>query len=405
MTDVQKKLFELLTDLDDICKRRHIDYYLCAETAHGAFVKKAFHEDCCEASVAMTPENARKFIAAVKAEKRADRIVDSMYSNKNYPDFTLRFGDPNTLMMRLPYKAVGPIPCIGVTVHMIRCKPRRLGKLYTLTKYFWKACLTPVSVHSRAIVRVAAAVCHGIKTVLGGTNVSRLLFKLWCSLFSANRKAKKISVGDGKFSFSADLLAEKEDLELEGGTFTTFGYIDEYFKAAYGSSFKDKTPKYTKASSSLLASVCVPYGKYLAYAQAQGLDFEKIARNKRKFDAQQKKVSAYNKVIDKYYAIVDRTDKRFAMYEMYMPIKDQLLQLYREERFEELNELLHPYRSALWSCYKKGLGLCFDKEIFELTMDLLRREGSYTYARKLRAKVPEQHWAPMVITDYKGEPV
>ena len=38
-------------------------------------------------------------------------------------------------------------------------------------------------------------------------------------------------------------------------------------------------------------------------------------------------------------------------------------------------------------------------------MDVLLLEGSKTYVRKLRAMVPESHWEPMVITDYKGEPI
>ena len=62
-----------------------------------------------------------------------------------------------------------------------------------------------------------------------------------------------------------------------------------------------------------------------------------------------------------------------------------------------------PYRSALWTFYKKGLGLCFDKEIFELTMEILRMEGSYSYVQKLREMVPAQHWEPMKVTDYKGQ--
>ena len=40
MTDIQKKLMELLIEIDDICKREKIKYYLCDETAHGAVVEQ-----------------------------------------------------------------------------------------------------------------------------------------------------------------------------------------------------------------------------------------------------------------------------------------------------------------------------------------------------------------------------
>ena len=130
-----------------------------------------------------------------------------------------------------------------------------------------------------------------------------------------------------------------------------------------------------------------------------------IQKKKLRLDMIQAKVSYYNNKINAYYAVVDRTQRRYAMHQMYMPMKEHLLELHRTQQWEELNELLKPYRSALWACYKKGLGLCFDKDIFEMTMEILLREGSKTYVRKLRAMVPESHWEPMVITDYKGEPI
>lgn len=404
MTDVQEKLLELLIDLDDICQRNNIKYYLCSETVLGAFTKKAFLSSCCEANVAMTPDHALKFIHAVKAENRSDRITDSMYSNKNYPDFTVRFGNPNTLMMKLPYQEAGTLPCIAVTIHMIRYKPRHFKKLYKYTKAFWTGCTKPTYMVTNPTKRFVSAVCHGIKNVFGGTHFSRWLFKRWCSMFTSNRKSSKISICAGKYTYEPELLVADEKVELEGKMLNTFGYVDAYIKAKYGSNYKKAAPKYLKASSSLLVSTQTPYQAFLNRAAERNVDFRAIHLNKIDYTARQKKVKKYNAIINTYYAIVDRTDRRFAMYEMYMPIKDQLVQLHDEERYAELNELLKPYRGALWDCYKKGLGLCFDKDIFEMTMDILEREGSYTYVKKLRARVPAHHWEPMTITNYKGEP-
>ena len=406
MTDLQKKLLELLTDLDAVCRRENIPYFLCGETAHAAFVSKHFHPDCCQASVAMTPKNALKFIAAVKKENRSDRITDSMYTNKGYPDFTIRYGDPNTLMLQLPYSIPSSLPCIGVTIHMICCKPKGFAaKLYPYTKLFWKACNRPASIMSRPAARLAVRLCHGIRGIFGGKYFSRWLFKRWCAMLSADKKSKKISIGTGKYSFPAELLAEEDALELEGKHFASFAYIDTYLKTAYGSDFRQKMPNYLKPSASLLISCHLTYQKYLERAKERKVDFAAISRNKAKYDALQSKVSKYNKKINKYYAIVDRTDKRFSMYEMYMPQKAQLLQMYRDGRYDELKTLLQPYYDALEDCYRKKLGLCFDKEVFDLAMELLLQEDRYTYVHKLRALVPRQHWEPMVITNYKGEPV
>lgn len=405
MIDVQEKLLELLKDLDAICKREGIWYSLCGETALAAVTQQEFYPDCCEASVAMTTDDAMKFIAAVKKENRADRIADSMLSNRGYPDFTVRYGDPNTVMMQLPYQSVSAIPCIGVTIHMIRYKPAVRKRVYRYTSAFWKACHKNPAAYPKTVMRMAITACHVVKKIFGEANIARMLFKGWCSLFAANKKkAKKISIGPGKFVFDADVMKYKDTVVLEGVEFPIFGLIDNYLKKAFNSSsIKTAKPKYLRPSASLLVSTHVSYQKYLERAKEMGVDFKAVNRNQQKLDKLKKQVSADNKKIEKYYAIVARTEKRFALYEQYMPMKKLLLKLHEEQRYEELNELLHPYRSALWTFYKKGLGLCFDKEIFELTMEILRMEGSYSYVQKLREMVPAQHWEPMKVTDYKGQ--
>ena len=54
MTDVQQKLLTLLTELDAICQREGIPYYLCKETALAAYRNEGFFPSCYEAEFAMT---------------------------------------------------------------------------------------------------------------------------------------------------------------------------------------------------------------------------------------------------------------------------------------------------------------------------------------------------------------
>lgn len=403
MTDIQQKLLTLLTDLDAICQREGIRYYLCKETALGAHRNGEFFPSCCEANIAMTAEDAVRLIKAVAKEGRSDRTLDSMWSNKNYPDFTLRYGDAGTLMMALPYNEASILPTVAVTVHMIRYKSKYSSKIYHYTKSLWKLCVKPTVTVAGFTRRAAVLLCHGARNVLGGKYFSRALFKLWVSIHSKKNK-KDISICSGSYKYANDLIKKQGTVTLEGCAFTTFADVENYLFTAYGENYETCKPKYLKPSSSLLVSANVSYQEYIRRSKEQ-IDYKEIQKKKMKMDLIQAKVSYYNSKINGYYAVVDRTQRRFAMHEMYMPMKDKLIELHRTEQWEELNELLKPYRSALWACYKKKLGLCFDKEIFDITMDVLLLEGSKSYVRKLRAMVPESHWAPMVITDYKGEPI
>ncbi len=404
MRDVQEKLLELLTDIDGICKRENIKYYLCEETAHGAIMEHSMYDKCYQANIAMTTDDVRKFMKVVKNENRADRVVDSMMSNKDYPEFTVRYGDPNTMVLELPYTEKGKIPCIAVTIHMIRFKPRRMKKYYRFSSAFWKVCHKEVGAYADFYKKAIVFGCHVVKKVFGEAMLSRWLFKSWCSVFSENKKAKKVAVGTGKFVFDAEMLEDDTTIMMNGQEFPVFTELDTYLNKKYAcTNFRKMKPKFPVLSDKVLVSCHVPYDKYLEKAKEMGVDFDAITRDRLTCSRLEQQVSKDNKKINQYYAIVDRTEKRFAMYERYMPMKKLLKKLYEEERYEELNELLKPYRSALWACYKKGLGLCFDKEIFELTMEILKREGSYTYVKKLRKMVPESHWEPLVVTDYKGD--
>ena len=404
MIDVQEKLIELLLEIDGICKEKQLKYYLCEESALSGYSKGGFLPSCCQLSIAMTTDDVMKFIKAVKAEGRRDREIDSIVGNRYYPDFTIRYGAANSLALKLPYNSRGMTPNIAVTIHMIRHKHKNRFRRFKLVRSFWKACYKPLKKVNHPVKKAAVAACHLIRKIVGEKRLNGMIFNSWCRSCRPYDGAKKISIAAGKFIFPAGLIKGDARMEFEGYEFPVFDHVETYLKKRYGASYQKYTPKYVKKTSSLLTSVNVPYKKYMERLE-DVVDYNQIPALTKKYDKIQAKVKAYNDKINGYYAIVDRTEKRFAMYEKYMPMKDQLVELYQAEKYEELNELLKPYRSALWWCYKKKLGLCFDKDIFDMTMKILEMEGSTSYAAKCRKLVPEQHWEPIVITDHKGDAI
>lgn len=403
MNDIQHKLFDLLRDLDGICSREGIRYYLCEETALAAYVKGGFFNSCLQASVAMAPKDVLRFIEAVSKEKRPDRITDSMFSNNKYPDFTVRYGDPNSLMLKLPLHETPEKPMVAVTIHMIRYQPKRLVGIGNYIKKFWKACCKPAATVGGTLHHTAVAICNGIQHI-GGTAFSRMLFKLWATMHQNRKGVKRSAINSDLFHYSSKLSASESKICFEGKEFSTFANLPAYLEETYGENYKTKTPSYIIPAPNLLISANISWETYQKRLHEE-MDVAALELQQEVYNKLQRKVSVYNRKIDHYYAVVARTEKRFAMYEKYMPMKEQLLQLDKEGRYDELNDLLKPYRSALRACYKKKLGLCFDKDIFEITMKLLQKEGRTAYAAKLRALVPEEHWKPMVITNHKGEPV
>lgn len=400
MTDIQTKLMELLVEIGDICRRENIRFFLAESTALGAFKNGGFLKGDVDATIAMTADNAQKFMRAVKKEKRADRVLDSMVSNRRYPDFTLRYDNKNTLRLKLPMEKITEAPHIGVQIRILQ--PKSMGRLVRYSKTFWKLSNRP----ARAIAKgwqKNALIAGRVFRAVGGTLLSGLLFTFWAA--KAKKLSKKLVVDGACYAVPKTMLEGKATLSFEGVEFPVFCDMPAYLESLYGENYMLDSSRAVKGDASLLLSTRVSAEDYLKRMQAT-MDVKAMEETKRTCDDLQSKVGAYNKHINGYYAIVDRTEKRFRLYQQYMPMKQQLLDLEKAEDYQELNRLLEDYRSALYACYKKKLGLCFDKDIFELTMRLLSREsGNGEYVKKLRAMVPAAHWEPMTITDYKGDPI
>lgn len=75
MTDLQKGLLSLLKEIDAICQKYGIEYYLGGGTFIGAVRHGCFLPWDDDADIHMSRENSDKFIAAVEKENLADRSI------------------------------------------------------------------------------------------------------------------------------------------------------------------------------------------------------------------------------------------------------------------------------------------------------------------------------------------
>jgi hypothetical protein len=293
----------------------------------------------------MTPQDARRFAAAVKKANRPDRATDSMLTNKHYPNFTMLYSDPNTMMIRLPLHKEAKKPCVGVTIQMIRYQPKRFGAIGNYIAKFWKVCCKPAATVGGTFRHTVVAICNGMQRIFG-TLLSGTLARLWGAMYGAGNHTKRISICSDAFQYPVSLVSSTSKVCFEGREFTTFAAVEQYLTIRYGEQYSAKTPQFTTASPTLLASAHVSYDAYVQRLNKE-MDMEAVNQIQDEYNKLQKTVSSYNRKIERYYAIVARTEKRFAMYEQYMPMKEELLKLEKEGRYEELNQLLKPYRSAL----------------------------------------------------------
>jgi len=95
--ELQKKLLELLCEIDEICKKHDISYCLFAGTALGADRHKGFIPWDDDADIIMTLENYEKFLKVAPAELKDNRALNSLEGDvEKYPFTYARYVDIGT---------------------------------------------------------------------------------------------------------------------------------------------------------------------------------------------------------------------------------------------------------------------------------------------------------------------
>ena len=96
MTETQKKLYILLKEIDDICRKNNITYYLAGGTALGALRHKGYIPWDDDADILMTRDHYYKFLEAVKNNLPDNRCVECQEFNRNYHNNFARYIDLNS---------------------------------------------------------------------------------------------------------------------------------------------------------------------------------------------------------------------------------------------------------------------------------------------------------------------
>lgn len=96
MTEIQGRILLLLSEIDEICRKYNIEYYLEGGSVLGAIRHGGFLPWDDDADLAMTRKNWEKFRLAMEKESPPQRVLESPEDNPEYPTVTMRYVDTST---------------------------------------------------------------------------------------------------------------------------------------------------------------------------------------------------------------------------------------------------------------------------------------------------------------------
>lgn len=94
--DVQKKMLEILVEVDRVCKKHNIKYVLDSGTLLGAIRHKGFIPWDDDIDIAMLREDYEKFCKIANLELQAPYFFENMHTSKNFPNIFGKCYDTST---------------------------------------------------------------------------------------------------------------------------------------------------------------------------------------------------------------------------------------------------------------------------------------------------------------------
>ena len=120
MNKKQKVILSLLQEIDEICRRNKIEYYLSPRLTLCAVEGHPFPQNPMFGVVLMKTVDMERFRLAVDEDPREKRALESMKSHKWFSGFYLRYTNTDTLCLNLDNTRDYAFPGIGVNIFPLR---------------------------------------------------------------------------------------------------------------------------------------------------------------------------------------------------------------------------------------------------------------------------------------------
>lgn len=290
MDQLQAKLYKLLEEIDDICKRNGVVYYLAGGTALGAIRGGGFLPWDDDIDLYITRNNWEKLVEVMKTETPENRIFVCNENTDLYWNPVGRYVDKDTTVMMksqlLCGKACGQLIEFFIMDPMpmgdeAKWEHRRLVKTYT-------ELLSPYFVVNRNILTENTDFdfrfynrCYRRSRIFGREKVLGELLEKITAVEEKDSDCYCMRWGMRTLMYGKDLLAEPRMERFENAMFPVPAKQEEVARIAYGDSWMYVPEGTGKVVHGLNKDLMTPFQTYVDLYMPL-LNKEKLIKNYRK---------------------------------------------------------------------------------------------------------------------------
>lgn len=359
--------FNILSRLQDVCEREGIRLWLADAAALSAFREGRLK--FTDINVFAFAKDAVQLEKALRANSDDAFGVESMVTNRTYPRYEIRAFDPSTIDCDTNDFFNIDNNCMHVTVQLL--SPAGTGK--SLTGKFMRKAEKKLLTPDKLFVRMSTgAATHDRKLKAAG------------------------------YEFGTEVFSESKQITLYGKAFRIPADYKSFFAAQFGPGWEyyEITEKESNDDHFFSADFCwTEWKKRVSADDIKG--YGKLFKEYRSESAEFRKI---HKEIEKCYYVSDQAADKINFYRDLCFREEDLKSMLDEGRFGELESELRPYLCALKKHYDRGLDLYVDDELTDIVTAFLEHMDMDAFAGGIAELIPDEK-RPVLLTDYKGEPL
>lgn len=232
LREAQLKMLDLLIELDKICKKNNINYWIDGGTFLGAVRHKGFIPWDDDVDVCMLKEDYEKFLIIAKKELSEERFLQTKETDKETTSPYIKIRDRNSIIIEKNQNENEKFhQGIFLDVFLMESYNRKIRKIY---KLLYKVKESKVQKNSKSILK-------NILLKLGINTLASKVLKIFL------QKTNNKSIIGYKYWFSNvycyEYIYPLSEIEFEGYKFSCPNNADAYLKAIYGDTYMQLPPE------------------------------------------------------------------------------------------------------------------------------------------------------------------
>lgn len=382
MNREQQEVLTLLKEIDAICRKNQITYFLSPRLTWSAVTGKPLPSNVLTGSVFMKLPDMERFRKAAEENLPEGRALESMKNNKRFPGLFLRYENKNTLCFRLYEGRNFQYPGIGVDIVPLRAKnpsakvrkwDQRLEtgwiQICDSAKYeidFYKficGCgmrLLSIAGRERLARRIYDRLCRNQNTDNGKT------YFLWRSRTSL-------------YTFPASIFVEAKEVMLEGTPFFAPADEKQYLSIMYGPKYASGNIGDIAPSMSVMVSTQVGCGEFLKEAGS----LRKLVKARRRMFLMENYINQKKEYFEWCWDYAKACASRKELEILYLKRKDYIRNLWDNRDLVCLDKVFRRFGKMMKQCLERNEIFEPDSEILNIYLEYLKATGNMKFLKKI----------------------